>query len=558
MAGGRYFLGMHVGHDRGITVADEHQILFHTAVERLDRKKYSDSWRLPEAQLQLVFDYLGIAIDDIAAAAVSYHAIEAPRIAPTLEANFRRAFPGFDGRFAAVDHHLCHALGAKVCSGFEDAVVVIADGAGDQRRWGTQAESVFRVTDDTFYLLEERVQAAPTATVNRPEFFDPNFFRPEDEQRQISLGLKYEQITYLCGFGPGQAGQTMALAAFGEPLFDYAHLVPKDLSFSLRYPDFLREFARIAATQGQTLQEFARERRADIAATYQRFLEEALSAIAATVIASHEPRNICFAGGLFMNCLANRRISDEHPDRRLFFFPPSTDEGQSIGTAAYAAWEAGGRLPRNAPDLPYLGREFSDSACRTVLEEAGLGFDRFDEAEMARQLAGWLAAGKIVGLLRGRSETGPRALGHRSILADPRERRSKERLDAGIKRRAEFRPYAPMILARSAGEFTDLVTPAPHMLLTAKVRERWRSVLPAIVHVDGSTRPQTVEPEDEPFLFRLLSEFEALTGVPALLNTSFNDEKSPMVDSPADALRVFQSTDLDVLILGDYAHIRRE
>jgi len=556
MGGGGYFLGLHVGHDRGITVADDNHILFHTAVERLDRIKYSDSWRLPEAQLRIVLDYLGIGVADIRGAAVSYHSVDAQRIAPTLEASFRRAFPGFEGSFAAVDHHLAHALGAKVCSGFEDSLVIVADGAGDQRLWGTQAESVFRVLEETFYLLDERVQAAPTALVDRPEFFDPSFFRPEDDERQISLGLKYEQITYLCGFGPGQAGQTMALAAHGEPLFDFEHLLPKDLSFSLRYPDFLRQFVQVAAAGGQTLQAFARTRRADIAATFQRFLEAALSAITASVIASHAPRRVCFAGGLFMNCLANRRIADEHSDLNLFFHPPSTDEGQSIGTASYAAWVGNGRLPRNAPGFPYLGREFSSEECRGVLEAEGLAFDRFGEEEMAIRIASWLAQGKIVGLARGRSEAGPRALGHRSILADPRDRRSKERLDEGIKRRAGFRPYAPMLLERSAAGITDLERAAPFMLLTAKVREDWRSRIPAIVHVDGSTRPQTVTREDEPFLFRLLSAFEDITGIPVLLNTSFNDEKVPMVDSPADAIRIFKSTGLDVLVLEDCAHVR--
>nr|WP_169618234.1 carbamoyltransferase C-terminal domain-containing protein [Ruegeria sp. PR1b] len=553
----RYFLGLHIGHDRAITVADDTNLVFHTAVERLDRKKHSDSFHLPVEEIKTVLLYLNVDVSELRGVCISYLAVDASRVSMTLEASFRDAFPDFEGRFSALDHHLAHALGAKVCSGFDEALVVVADGAGDQRLWGSQSETIYHVSSDTFYLLDERVQSPPLTYINRPEFYDPSYFRPDDQERQISLGLKYEQITYLCGFGPGQAGQTMALAAFGKPLFDYRNMLPKDLSFSLRYTDFLREFEALARADGLSLIQFAKSRRSDIAATYQAYLSEALSAIVKDALDRFPSKRVCFSGGLFLNCLSNRRLHDEHPDRELFFFPACNDEGQSIGTAAYAYWQEHSRLPRRPKEFPYLGREFSDAECEAALNSLDLQYDRLSDDSLLDRLVDLLSAGNIVGLLRGRSECGPRALGHRSILADPRSMESKRRLDEGIKRRAEFRPYAPMILKERSGEVTDFVESAPHMLVTASVKPLDRDRIPSVVHVDGSTRVQTVGSDDDLWLRDLLERFNARTGVPVLLNTSFNDEVQPMVDSPSDAIDMFRSTDLDVLVLGNCLHLKR-
>ena len=558
MSGGQFFLGLHIGHDRAITVADSERIVFHTAVERLDREKHSESHRLPETELRLILDYLGLGMVEFQGACISYHGVDSARITATMQSDFQRRFPDFRGRFSTLDHHLAHALATHVCSGFDSALVFVADGSGDQRLWGTQAESVFHVGKEMFYLLDERLQSHPLTHIGRPEFYEPSFFRPEDAGRQISLGLKYEQITYLCGFRAGQAGQTMALAGFGEPLFDFRHMLPGDLGFSLRYPDFLREFEQLAAAEGQTLREFALTRRADIAATYQQFLEEALSRIMRSITTATDAANVCFAGGLFLNCISNRRLHNDLAGRDLYFLPACNDEGQSLGTAAYAFWQESGRLPAMSEEFPYLGRAFDNDQCAAALRAASLRYEILADDQLSRQLAALLCEGFIVGVLRGRSEAGPRALGHRSILADPGDRTLKDRLDRGIKRRAEFRPYAPMMSEGAIGHLTDLDTPSPHMLLTVQVREEFRSALPGIVHVDGSTRVQTVNGRDDPFLAQLLEDFEAVAGLPVLLNTSFNDELEPMVDSPADAIRVFLSTDLDALVLGNCLHLRRE
>ena len=551
-------LGLHIGHDRAITITQAGQITFHTAVERLDRRKHSDSPDLPITQIRQVLDRLGIAVRTIDGVCVTYHAVDASRIARTLAADFREAFPEFEGDFSALDHHLAHALAALACSPFDEALVLVADGAGDARLWGSQSETLFHVSRRHFYVVEERVQDRPLSTVYRPEFFLPDFFGTAEQKHQISLGLKYEQITYLCGFRPGQAGQTMALASYGRPLFDVGPLVPRNFGFSLRYIDLLDRMDEIARARSLTLRQFAARERADIAATGQVFLKRAITSLVDYIVETYDQANLCFAGGVFLNCSTNRAILDGHQDRHLYFLPACHDEGQSIGAAAYAHWQISGTLPSAVSAFPYLGLEYSDEECSAALGEAGLDFERVDDGILANRLARLVAKGGICGVLRGRSEAGPRALGHRSILADPRTRASKDRLDAGIKRRAEFRPYAPMVHALRTGTYFDPMTISPYMLLTASVRPEFRDRLQAITHVDNTARIQTVEPERSPFLAELLLRFEEEAGVAVLLNTSFNDEREPIVDSPADAVRTYMTTDIDALVLGNYLHIKRE
>lgn len=549
-------LGLHVGHDRAISLVQGGKLMFHIAVERLDRRKYSDSHNLPLDSIRLVLNRLSIPVSSLGAVCVTYHGIDAGRISSTLEAAFKAAFPDFKGRFSALDHHLAHAIGAFSCSPFDEAVVFVADGAGDARLWGTQSESLFHISRKYFYLLAERIQDRPFSVVNRPEFFDLNFFTPEDQKRQISLGLKYEQLTYLCGFAPGQAGHTMALAAHGRPLFDVDALVPRDLGFSLRYVDLLDRINDLAVKNELTLREFAAHHKPDVAATAQTYLQRSVAALVDHVVRTYEPANLCFAGGVFLNCLINRAIVDKHGTRGLFFLPACHDEGQSLGAAAYAHWQLTTLLPSVASDFPYLGFEYSQEECDRALSLASLDFERFDNETLASRLAELIVGGSICGLLRGRSETGPRALGHRSILADPRSWESKLRLDRAIKRRAPFRPYAPMVLLSRASDYFETDGQSPYMLLTARVRAKHQSELQAITHVDGSARLQTLGPSDDAFLCRLLKQFEEQAGVPVLLNTSFNDEREPIVESPQDAIRIFQSTELDALVLGTALHIK--
>lgn len=551
-------LGLHIGHDRAISIAQGNRITFHLGVERLDRTKHSESHKLPAEAIRQTLRRISLPVSTLDAVCITYHQVDAPRVTAILEAEFREDFKDFSGTFSVIDHHLAHALGAFSCSPFEQSLVLVADGAGDIRPWGTQSESLFHVSRSEFYLLEERLQGRPLTLINRPEFYIPEFFDPADLNRQISIGLKYEQITYLCGFAPGQAGQTMALAAFGVPLFDLSYLVPRNFGFSLRYVDLLDGLGEIARQHQMTLLQFARRSRDDIAATAQKYLEMSLVALVDYIVEAYEPEALCFSGGVFLNCPVNRKILDRHSGIRQFTMPVCNDEGQSIGAAAYATWQITSSLPQVDSAFPYLGLSYSLDECRQSLCQAGLKYEEYeDDDQLAFELARLLAAGKICAVLRGRSESGPRALGNRSILGDPRFRDTKTRLDNGIKRRAAFRPYAPIVLESRAQRYFDITANSPYMLLTASVKQEYRDALLSVTHVDGTARVQTITPDAQPFLAKLLACCEESTGLAVLLNTSFNDQAEPMVESPADAIRTFLSTDLDVLLVGSLLHIKQ-
>jgi carbamoyltransferase len=261
---------------------------------------------------------------------------------------------------------------------------------------------------------------------------------------------------------------------------------------------------------------------------------------------------------VFLNCPSNRALVDHHPNTNLFFMPAAHDEGQSIGASAYAYWKCNNELPLVDSSFPYLGFSYTPVEIEAEIKDRGLRFKALEAAERAQHVADLLQGGQVIGVLQGRTETGPRALGHRSILADPRTLESKHKLDMGIKGRAEFRPYAPMVRQCDIKDWFIEGGDSPFMLLTANVRPHCRELIPAVTHVDGSARPQSVSPQDDSFLFNTLSHFAEHTGVPILLNTSFNRADEPIVETPGDALNTFLSTELDAVLLENYLVLKPE
>jgi carbamoyltransferase len=270
----------------------------------------------------------------------------------------------------------------------------------------------------------------------------------------------------------------------------------------------------------------------------------------------NEPR-LCVSGGVFLNCVANHKILKAGLFTEFYAMPACGDEGHAVGAAFAASALLKGRIPKSVPlpadasiphVLPYPGLSYDRFAVEAVIDRHGLPHQWHDDDVLADEIASLIAQGLTVGLLRGRSELGPRALGHRSILADPRLPSMKDHLNANVKFREAFRPYAPMVLAEHATEIFDLVQPSPFMLFACDVRAQYQTLLPAITHVDGTARVQTVDSQ-EPFLHALLTAFHQRTGLAVLLNTSFNLAGEPIVETPEDAVRAFLSCGLDVLVL---------
>jgi carbamoyltransferase len=437
-----------------------------------------------------------------------------------------------------LEHHLCHAYQAYLSSPFDDAAILTIDGTGENlERLGGQSISTTMAEgrDGRVSVLSEMVM--------------PN-----------SVGALYSSVTQHLGFREEQEGNTMALASFGTDRFyqrvrDDAVELLDDGRFELRqrpsgdglhYLDAMAKFCP-RRERGAPLT----EDHFDLAWSCQAIAEEIMVHVARALQARTGKQSLAAAGGVALNCVANAKILRETPFNEIYVMPNAGDRGLALGAALYGYHVALGGKDRHPPAHDYLGCAPTDPEIVAALDAANdTEFKKSDD--IAGECAALVAKGRIIGWVQGGAEFGPRALGHRSILADPRTPASKERLDAEIKRREWFRPYAPSVLAEHADEYFEMLGPSPYMLLAVNTRPAMRDKVPAIVHVDGSARVQTVARDIEPLYHRLISRFHEITGVPLVLNTSFNGYGEPMVETPTDAVAAMHSMGLDALGIGDY------
>src|SRR5467141_1615747 len=294
------------------------------------------------------------------------------------------------------------------------------------------------------------------------------------------------------------------------------------------------------------------EREFDIAASIQRVCEEIVLRMARYIHEQTRLTRLCMAGGVALNCVANGRLIRETPFKELFVQPAAGDAGGSVGVAHYV-YNTLGKQPRGpAWTHAYLGPEYDDAEIRAYLEGAGATYRVLSDGDIVRETARLIADGNVIGWFQGRMEFGPRALGGRSILADPRDPEMNAKVNNAVKFREWWRPFAPSFKKEAAGEYLESATDSPFMILTAQVRAEKRGVIPSVTHVDGSARPQTVEKEINPLYWRLIDEFGKRTGVPVIMNTSFNLRGEAIVHTPTDATRTFFSSGMDALVIGSF------
>jgi len=466
----------------------------------------------------------------------------------------------YTGPILFTTHHESHAASAFYPSPFERAAILTLDGVGE---WATASWGV-----GDGHAIELR----------------------EEMRFPHSPGLLYSAFTHYCGFRVNSGEyKLMGLAPYGEPRFVDLILekivgLAEDGSFALdqrcfSYAHGMRmtssRFHALFGAPPRAPESPLTQREMDIAASIQRVTEEIVLRMARHVHARTGERNLCLAGGVALNCVANGRVLREGPFDALWIQPAAGDSGGAIG-AALAYWHRHLGKPRtvragDAQQGSYLGPSFTERDARAELERMGAVFEALDEETLAARVAEELARGRIVAHFAGRAEFGPRALGNRSILGDPRDPSMQRRMNVAIKFRESFRPFAPAVLAGRQRGWFELDAESPYMLLVAPVagarmrtlaeEERCargtemlkvvRSDIPAVTHVDGSARVQTVEAERAPRFHAILSAFEARTGCPVLVNTSFNIRGEPIVHSPADAYRSFMFTDIDALVVGN-------
>ncbi|MCG7852186.1 MAG: hypothetical protein MIO92_06655 [Methanosarcinaceae archaeon] len=458
-----------------------------------------------------------------------------------------------------VEHHIAHLASAFMVSPFKKAAVVSVDGFGDfvGAMWGT-------------------------GSGNRLEAGDRIFF-------PHSLGLFYLALTQYLGFPKyGDEYKVMGLAALGEPSFigqmrnillldskgrfelSLRHFLYHTKAWTMTWEGGEPKMGTVYSARMEKLlgpprnpEESIENRHMNIAASLQAMYEEAFFHSLNYVYKMTNLPNLCLAGGCAMNSVANGKIFDKTPFKEIYIQAAAGDAGGALG-AAYYVWNQELNNPREfVMDTAYWGPQFGEaeiskeiSAKSKELEEKGCVIEKIEnEDKLCKRTASEIADGKVVGWFQGRMEWGPRALGNRSIVVDPRRAEMKDILNARIKRREPFRPFAPSILLEKVGEYFEKDYPDPFMIKVYPIRPEKRDEIPAVTHVDGTGRLQTVRREDNPLYWKLIKEFENLTGVPVVLNTSFN-ENEPIVCTPQEALDCFLRTKMDVLAIGNYL-IRR-
>ncbi len=366
------------------------------------------------------------------------------------------------------------------------------------------------------------------------------------------MARKYSQITHLLGFKSGEEGKTMGLASYGKSIVNYNNSNFNNLSFSTKYSDIIKELQTLQILSNKRYKDYIKENRADIAKTVQNYIENAIISIIKNYLELYPCKNLCLSGGLFLNCLTNHKIIENCNLENIFILPASGDDGQALGSAYYAYLQQFGKT-KFSINLPYLGLSYSDDEILQSIKVKNLKYVKYDNNQLlASKIANYIKNNKIIAFVRGRSEFGPRALCHRSILANPTNPNMKDILNNRVKHREEFRPFAPTVSFEDQFKYFNLKVFSEYMLFATTVKETFRNDLCAITHVDNTARIQAISKEKDPFLHLILKEIEKLTGYPILLNTSFNVAGQPIVESPLDALNTFLCTDIDLLVLENY------
>jgi carbamoyltransferase len=447
----------------------------------------------------------------------------------------------YKGEVLFIDHHLSHAASSFLVSPFEKSVILTLDAVGE---WVTTA---YGYGDGTKIVLEKEIDF-------------PH-----------SLGMFYSAFTYHLGFEVMDGEyKVMGLASYGKPRYvDQVKKVIKirnDGSYELNMNYFAyHQGERMTNSKFDKLFGAPRKKddpvtkyHEDLAASLQAVTEEIIIKMCNFLYDKYKINNLCLAGGVALNCVANGKIIKKTPFKNIFIQPAAGDAGGSLGAALYV-YNCLMDKPRNYQmDNAYLGPSFTPKEIESFLKSKKIKYQKFDEKEIVNKAAKLIAEGNVIGWFHNRMEFGPRALGHRSILANATSEEMKEIINMKVKHREPFRPFAPSVLAEEAPKYFDLECESPFMLLVADVKKDKRKIIPAITHVDGTARPQTVKKEVNGRYYDLISQYYKLTGVPVILNTSFNVRGEPIVCTPENAYNCFIKTDIDYLVLEKFLISKKE
>jgi carbamoyltransferase len=559
-------------HDAAAALIEDGVVIAAAQEERFSRNKHDPDF--PKKAIEFCLEEAGISIDDVEYV-VFYEKpiLKLERLLQTYIHSWPRGLSsfiyamnglfkdklwvertirkqtGYTGPVLYTEHHYSHAASAYYASPFADAVIVTMDGVGE---WDTTTIGYGQGNHMTL-----------SKSIRFPH----------------SLGLLYSALTYYLGFKVNSAEyKVMGLAPYGDPsvymdrMRQLIHLKP-DGSFELNMRYFSYEYGfRMTNNAFNVLfdglprksTDPVQQREKDIAAALQKITEEAILHIVRYAMSEHPSKNLCLAGGVALNCVANGRILEEKLCEKIYIQPASGDAGGAVGAALYVYYDTlthqkkGSAMPN-----PYLGTEYTDLWIQKFLETdvpAAFGGKRVsytvvDEHLIAEQVSTLIDGTTVIGWFQGKMEFGPRALGSRSIIADARVKENWQKVNLKIKFRESFRPFAPAVLLEKASQYFKLDGESPSMLLVAPVI---RDDIPAVTHVDNSARVQTVKRQDHPRFYDLIRAFDARTECAVIINTSFNIRGEPIVEHPMQALRCFLNTDMDYLVLGNCVLSKKE
>jgi len=543
-------------HDSAAALIKNGTVIAAAQEERFTRKKHDD--RFPEEAISYCLKHAGITVKEISA--IAYYEkpfIKFERLLSTYIKVWPRGFLSFlkamkvwlkeklwipnvikknlnyEGPVYYIEHHLSHAASSFLASPFEKAAILTVDGVGEwaTTTWGIGSENKIDL---------------------KKEIRFPH-----------SLGLLYSAFTYYLGFKVNSGEyKVMGLAPYGEAeytdqiwkLLDVKHDGSYELNmkyFSYEYGLTMtsKHFHKLFGAPPRKPESKVTQREFDLAKSLQVVLEEIMLKIVNNLYEETKEENLCLAGGVALNCVANGRILKESKFKNIYIQPASGDAGGALGAAMYVYNSIMGEKRVYSMEHAYLGPEFNDSEIEDVLSQYEIPYKKYSDDEIIEKTAENIDKQKVVGWFQGRMEYGPRALGNRSILADARNKENWQRVNLKIKFRESFRPFAPSVIEEDLNKYFDLDVPTPFMLLVAQVK---KNDIPAVTHVDNSARIQSVSKSQNPKYHKLISKFKDKTGTSVIINTSFNVRGEPIVCTPLDALKCFMRTDMDVLVIGGY------
>ncbi|MRI02111.1 carbamoyl transferase [Kriegella sp. EG-1] len=538
-----------LGHDSSAALAIDGKVVYAIAEERLSRIKQDNSF--PIQAIQACLDYKNLKIEDVDEVVFGW-----PEFKEHHKATFKlhlsgkmkvdlkhlafgylrsltsRSIPSIFAKnnfhpkkITHINHHLAHAYSVMPYLKSQESLIFIVDGRG--------------IKESTTVYLKNGMQLEQLKRINYPN----------------SLGVYYAEMTSMCGFRKySDEWKVMGLAPFGEKSFDLEHLISSENGnhvvdyktlmgvekLHLNGKEIVRPDNDEVAITNSDLKDLAHSAQYHYEQTILKFIQYYTD--------KYQIKSIGMAGGVGLNCKANGYVMRELQLDEFFIQPAATDDGTAIGAALFPF----AKNKNLKPDTfyPYLGNEYSNDAIKEVLDKYHLTYTFLDnvEADAAQELANQ----KLVGWFQGRDEFGPRALGNRSIISDPRTAEMKDKVNEVVKYRENWRPFAPSLLEEEAENVLKNIKTSPYMILTDYANPEYEDKIPAVIHVDGTMRPQTVNKEMNPRYWNLINEFKKITGVPVVMNTSFNLKGEPNVSHPTDAIRTFFTSGLDVLYLGNY------